>query len=85
MKKIIEKDGVEGFEKLLGEKITVFACRYIYAGKLIEVGEDYILLAECVSVFQTGAFEKKEWDEYEKFPGEFYVQKAAIESYGILK
>ena len=33
MKKIIEEKEGEGFEKLLGERITVFAANYIYTGK----------------------------------------------------
>lgn len=44
MKKIIEEKEGEGFEKLLGERITVFCANYIYTGTLSGVNETCLLL-----------------------------------------
>ena len=54
MKKIIEESSVEGLEKLLGERITLFCCRYIYTGKLIGVNDDCVMLSDCGLVYDTG-------------------------------
>ena len=76
MKKIIEEKEGEGFEKLLGETITVFCANYIYTGKLTGVNETTLLLTDPMIVYETGSFsDKKEW----------YILINAIESFGVLK
>lgn len=36
-------------------------------------------------VYETGAFTNNEWKDAQKLPNDWYVQKNAIESFGILK
>ncbi len=85
MKKIIEvKDG-EGFEKLLGEVITLFCANYIYTGKLTGVNETYVLLSDPSVVYETGSFSDRVWKEAQALPNEWFVMLNAIESFGILK
>jgi len=85
MKRIIEEVSGEGLEGLLGERVTLFCCRYIYCGRLVGVNDTCAKLSDCGIVYDTGAFEKKDWADYQKLPHDWYVQTSAIESFGILK
>ena len=85
MKKIVEEIKGEGLEKLLGEKVTLFCCRYIYSGKLIGVNDDCVLLSDCGIVYETGSFGSKDWSDFQKLPHDWYVSKQSIESFGRLK
>ncbi|MCP3684714.1 MAG: hypothetical protein GY861_18760 [bacterium] len=85
MKKIVEQVETEGLEKLLGERVTLFCCRYIYTGRLIGVNDNCVLLTNCGIVYSTGDFNDKEWSEYQKLPHDWYVATQSIESFGILK
>ena len=64
MKKIIIEEQGEGLEKLLGQRVTFFCCRYIYTGMLKGVNDDSVLLTDCGIVYETGALDKKDWDDY---------------------
>lgn len=85
MKKIIEEKEGEGFEKLLGEKITVFCANYIYTGKLMGVNETCILLTDPSIVYETGSFSEKHWKDAQALPHDWYILVNAIESFGVLK
>ena len=85
MKKIIEDVQNEGLEKLLGERVTIYCCRYIYTGKLSGVNDDCILLTNCGIVYETGLHDEKSWSDYQKLPNDWYIQKASIESFGVFK
>jgi hypothetical protein len=84
MKTLVE-DNNEGLIALMGERVTIFCCRYIYSGKLVGVNDDCIKLDDCGIVYETGEFDKKDWTDYQKLPNAFYIQKSSIESFGILK
>ena len=87
MKKLVSVTEVqgEGLEALLGEKVTLFCARYIYAGKLIGVNASFVLLEDAEIVYETGALNSKTWSVAEKLPGKWYVQTQTIESFGELK
>jgi hypothetical protein len=85
MKKVIYEDENEGMTKLLGEKVTLICCRFFYTGKLIGVNDVDVLLDDAAIVYDTGAWDKKEYADIQKLPGQLYVSKASIESYGVLK
>lgn len=85
MKKLVEEISGEGLEKLLGERVTLFCCRYIYTGKLIGVNTDCVLLTDAGIVYETGALDSKDWSDMQKLPHDWYVQKNTIESFGVLK
>ena len=84
MKKIVEETG-EGLEALLGERVTLFCCRYIYAGRLTGVNDTCVLLQDCSIVYETGSFDTDDWEISDSLSHDWYVQIAAIESFGILK
>jgi hypothetical protein len=85
MRKIVEEQSGEGFEKLLGEVITVFAANYIYTGKLIGVNESCILLTKPSIVYETGSMTDKVWKDAQPLPHDWYIQIEAIESFGVMK
>jgi len=85
MKKIIDDVQGEGLEKLLGEKVTLFCCRYIYTGKLVGVNDTCILLQDAGIVYETGSLDTKDWSDMQKLPNDWYVSLQSIESFGILK
>ena len=85
MKKIIETTESEGLESLLGERITLFCLNYIYTGKLVGVNDICVKLEDAAIVYETGAFIDQSWKDAQALPNDWYVQTAAIESYGILK
>jgi len=84
MRKIIEEKG-EGFEKFLGERITVFCANYIYTGKLSGVNETCLLLTDPSIVYETGAFSEKPWKDAQALPHDWYILINAVESFGVLK
>lgn len=87
MKKLVsvtEVDG-EGFEKLLGERVTFFCLNYIYTGKLVGVNKTCILLEDPSVVYETGDFSSKDWKDAQKLPNNLYIQLGAIESFTVLK
>ena len=85
MKKIVEEVGGEGLDKLLGERVTLFCANYIYTGVLTGVNDTCVLLTDAGVVYETGSFGDKAWKDMQKLPGEWYVQREAIESFGKLK
>ena len=85
MKKIVQEVEGEGLVKLLGERVTLFCAVYIYTGTLAGVNEDCVLLEDAAVVYETGAFTDKVWKDVQKLPNQWYVQKSAIEAFGILK
>lgn len=87
MKKIVKVQDVsgEGLFALLGERVTLFCMNYIYTGKLSGVNDECVLLEDAHIVYETGPFTEKNWKDAQKLPSSLYVQKAAIESFGIVK
>lgn len=73
-----------GLIALLDQHVLVIGVNYHYAGKLIGVNTDCIELENCYLVFETGAYNAKEWKLAEKLPGDSrLIMKRAIESIGL--
>ena len=87
MKKLVtvtEVDG-EGFEGLMGLRITLFCVNYIYTGNLTGINDNYVKLESAAIVYETGSFNEKEWQDAQSLPSPVYVMKSAIESFMVLK
>ena len=86
-KKIVSVTEVEGegLVKLLGEVVTLFCLNYIYTGKLEGVNTACVLLSNPSIVYETGAFNEKNWKDAQKLPQDLYVQIGGIESFGLVK
>ena len=85
MKKIIETSE-KAWESLLGKKVTVFCMNYIYYGEIVGDTDENILLKNPSIVFETGKFDSKEFEDIQSLEtDEFFIQKSAIESFGVLK
>ena len=85
MKRIIEDTTAEGLDLLLGETVTLFCQIYIYTGKLVGVNKTFVKLNDAKVVYETGSFTDKLWKDAQPLPNSWYVQKNAIESFGVLK
>lgn len=83
---LVEKKENEGLRSLMGETVTIFACRYIYTGKLVGVNDTCVKLEDPKIVYETGAFTEKDWKDAQALPEKyFYVATGAIESFGLMK
>ena len=86
MRKLVQEVENEGFEKLLGETVTLFCLNYFYNGKLVGVNDACVLLSEPKIIYETGAFTDSKWKDAQSLGvDELYVQKAAIESFARTK
>lgn len=85
MKKLIEETDNEGLEKLLGEIVEVMCYRYIYHGKLTGVDDNEILIEDASIIFETGPYDKKDYEDIQKLGRDVYVRTASIESYSLAK
>ena len=87
MKKIsnvIEVEG-EGFLALLGQRVTLFCMNYIYTGDLVGVNEACVLLEKPSIVYETGAFNEKNWKDAQPLPHSIYIQMSSVEAFGVVK
>lgn len=86
MKKIIETTEAEGYEALLGERVTLLCANYFYTGMLLGVDETCVLLGAPSIVYETGAWSDKGWKDAQRLPTEkLYVARTSVEAFGILK
>lgn len=86
MKVIVQEVDGEGLESLLGKTVTLFCGVYIYTGKLVGVNDKCVKLDDAKIVYETGAFDTREWKDAQAIPNKFwYIQIASIESFGIMK
>lgn len=81
---VVEVSG-EGLESLLGKRVTLFCVNYIYTGELQGVNDRFVKLSNAGIVYETGPLTTGGWKDMQPLPGEWYVQTASIESYGVLK
>ena len=84
MKKLVNVTEVEGegLVGLLGENVMLFCLNYIYAGKLVGVNKEDVLLESASIVYETGPLKDEKFQEAQELPFPFYVRIACIESYG---
>jgi len=88
MKKLVEVVQVEGegLDGLLDQPVLLLCANYFYTGKLIGVCETYVKLENPSVVYETGAWTEKGYRDSQKLHvNEFYVQRAAIEAFGLSK
>ena len=81
----ITEETNEGFLALLGKTVTIFCMNYIYTGELIGVNDTQVKLKNPKIVYETGAFNTKDWKDAQSLPNDLYIRLSAIESYGIVK
>ena len=79
---VTEKEG-EGLISHLGKKVTLFCMNYIYNGELEGVNDTCVKLKNAYLVYETGAFQDRGFKDAQKLGDVWYVQTAAIESFGV--
>ena len=86
IKVIEEVQGAVGLDSLLGEEVLLICSAYFYTGKLTGVNETFVQLDDPAIVYETGSWSSKGYGTAEKLHTKrFFVQRAAIESYGVSK
>ncbi len=86
MKRIIEETENQGLESLLGERVLLMCAGYFYEGKLMGVNAQCVELSDPGIVYETGAFDKKEYSDLQKMHTEkWFVSIPLIESFGLSK
>ena len=83
-KQLIEVEN-EGLVSLLGSTITLICANYIYTGKLEGVNSTCVKLSSPKIVYETGAFDNKEWKDAQALPNDLYIQLGMVESFGVVK
>jgi len=83
MRKAVEVTKVqgEGLEALLGEQVILFCMNYFYAGKLVGINTDFVLLEDGGIVYETGAFTDKAWQNFQRINKDLYVRTSHIEAF----
>jgi hypothetical protein len=85
MKVLVQEVDGEGLESFLGKTVTLFCGVYIYTGKCVGVNDTCIKLENAAIVYETGSFSEAKWKDAQKLPGNWYVARQAIESFGFMK
>lgn len=82
---VTEVEG-EGLDALLGHNVLLFGLNYIYAGTLVGVNDTFVKLEDAKVVYETGPFVTPGYKDAQPLPTSvWYVQRSAIESFGIGK
>ena len=79
--KVVEVEN-EGLLSLLGEEVLIMCSNYFYGGKLVGVNDTCIKLENAHIVYETGPFTDEKYKDAQKVGDEYYIQLAAIESFG---
>ncbi len=86
MKKLVTEIENEGFEKLMGETVTLFCMNYFYNGKLVGVNDTQVLLSDPKIIYETGNWSSGSWKDVQSMGiDELYVRISAVESYAVTK
>lgn len=88
MKKVVNVTEVEGegLTALLGENVLLLCTNYFYTGKLVGVNDSCVMLESPAIVYETGPFTERGYKDAQPLPSKsWYVQIAAIESFGVSK
>lgn len=86
MKRVVQTVEVEGegLEALLDENVQLWCLNYIYAGKLVGVNKDDIVLENAHVVYETGELSAKTFKNSQRLgTNEWRIRVSAIESYGL--
>ena len=85
MKVVVNEVQNEGLEALLGQNVTFWCGVYIYTGKLAGVNNTCVKLEDAKVVYETGPFTDKKWGDAQSLGvAAWYLQTAAIESFGVM-
>jgi len=86
MKQIIKVTEGTGLDGLLGEDVLLICAAYFYTGKLTGVNDTFVQLDNPAIVYETGDWSKKNYTDVQLLHTKrFFVQRLAIESFGVSK
>ena len=70
------------FEKIKGEAVAILCARYWWRGVVAEVGDDGLLLADCILVYETGNMSGDKAKSEEACGTDTFISFDAIELMG---
>lgn len=80
---VVESEG-DGLESLLNEYVQLWCLNYIYAGKLIGVNKDDVVLSGAVVVYETGGLKDARFKDAQPVGvEELFIRTTCIESYSL--
>jgi len=86
MKRIIETTENQGLDGLLGENVLLLCANYFYTGKLVGVNDTCVELENPSIVYETGPWTESTFKDIQRLHvTTFFVQRGAIESFGLSK
>lgn len=71
-------------ERFLDENVSILCARYWYRGKLVEVGDNYAVLANPAAVQVTGSASASAPASEDPIPGDIVIALDAIELVGVM-
>ena len=81
----IKEDKSIGLNELLGRRVTFFGAVYIYTGDLVALDKTFAKLENAAIVYETGAFNEKEWKDAQSLPHPVLIRLSSVESVMVLK
>ncbi len=82
--KTVEDVQGEGLEAFFGKRVILLCANYFYVGVLTGINDTFVQLKEASLVYETGQWAASKYQDAQPLPGDFwYVQRAAIESFGL--
>lgn len=69
----------------VGQGLTFFCRDWIYAGKVVAIHDNFVILDPCWQIYDFGQWSNPKWKTYERIPTPWCVQKSAVESWGVGK
>lgn len=86
MRRIVESQDIAGLDTLLGEKVLLLCANYFYTGKLVGINETFVELDQPAIVYETGPWSEAGYKDAQALHCQrFYVQRAAVEAFGVTK
>lgn len=87
MKRLVKVEEVEGagLLGLMGERVTFFGLNYIYVGKLVGVNDKFCELEDASVVYETGAFDAKDWTDAQKLPSALFIMLNTVEAFTVIR
>ena len=86
MKRIMESSDAEGLEASLGKQVLLMCAAYFYAGELVGVSPEFVVLKKASIVYETGDWKDEIWKVAELLPfPETHVMTGHIESLGEMR
>jgi hypothetical protein len=82
----LAEGNLEMYSRFIGQYVTAWCGVYIYHGRLEEIVDGIARLSDAKVVYETGPLTTTgPWRDAQSLPGDWHINLASVESFGILK